>query len=329
MNKIIFDIMGNDNGIEPAILATKNFLKINPNYKVILIGDKNLIDNYDLDLSRVEIIDVKLEVKKNTNPRDNLKQENSMNIALNLLKENHGDALISSGDSASLLVSSMLHLRKIEGIDRPSFMPIIPTILENKRFLLLDVGANLSVKSEHLVQWAKMANIFSQTILDVPNPNLFLLNIGTEDNKGYEVQIEANKILKNEKNINYKGFIEPRYLLEGEADIIIADGYAGNIALKTLEGTILSFLKLMKRNLFKNIYRKILSLMLKKAFVDIKEHLDYRNVGSAWVLGVNGIVLKTHGASDDKAYLGALNQVKEFIEKDAFNKIKKGFSSDK
>ncbi|MGL4183744.1 MAG: phosphate acyltransferase PlsX [Metamycoplasmataceae bacterium] len=333
MKKIIFDIQGNDNGIDASLSASKDFIKNNNNnYKIILVGDEKEILEKEpsfLNNNQIEIINVLEVVNKDLSPLENLRIDNSMNIALKLLKDGEGDGVISSGDSGSFLVSSMFILKKINNIERAAFMPIIPTILENKKFILLDVGANISVKENHLVQWAKMGNIFSKEILNISDPKVYLLNIGTEDNKGLEPQIKANKILKEDKTINYQGFIEPRSLLEGEADVVISDGYAGNITLKTLEGTILSFLKLMKKNLTKNIFRKISTLTLKGAFKEIKEHLDYRNVGSAWVLGVDGIVLKTHGSSDKKAYLGALNQMKNFIEKDALVKIKKEFLDDK
>ncbi|MGL5520126.1 MAG: phosphate acyltransferase PlsX [Metamycoplasmataceae bacterium] len=332
MKKIIFDIQGNDNGIDASLLASKNFIEINKNYKIILVGnEKEILEKEPsfLNNNQIEIVNVLEVVNKDLSPLENLRIDNSMNIALKLLKDKEGDGVISSGDSGSFLVSSMYILKKINNIERAAFMPIIPTILENKKFILLDVGANISVKENHLVQWAKIGNIFSKEILNINEPKVYLLNIGTEDNKGLEPQIKANKILKEDTSINYQGFIEPRTLLEGEADVVVSDGYAGNITLKTLEGTILSFLKLMKKNLTKNIFRKISTLTLKSAFKEIKEHLDYRNVGSAWVLGVDGIVLKTHGSSDKKAYLGALNQIKDFIEKDALEKIKKEFLNDK
>ncbi|MGL5357659.1 MAG: phosphate acyltransferase PlsX [Metamycoplasmataceae bacterium] len=332
MKKIIFDIQGNDNGIDAGLLATKSFIEINKNYKIILVGnEKEILEKEPsfLNNNQIEIVNVLEVVNKDLSPLENLRIDNSMNMALKLLKDKEGDGVISSGDSGSFLVSSMFILKKINNIERAAFMPIIPTILENKKFILLDVGANISVKENHLVQWAKIGNIFSKEILNISDPKVYLLNIGTEDNKGLEPQIKANKILKEDTSINYQGFIEPRSLLEGEADVVVSDGYAGNITLKTLEGTILSFLKLMKKNLTKNIFRKISTLTLKGAFKEIKEHLDYRNVGSAWVLGVDGIVLKTHGSSDKKAYLGALNQIKDFIEKDALVKIKKEFLNDK
>ncbi|MGL5522115.1 MAG: phosphate acyltransferase PlsX [Metamycoplasmataceae bacterium] len=332
MKKIIFDIQGNDNGIDASLLASKSFIEINKNYKIILVGnEKEILEKEPsfLNNNQIEIVNVLEIVNKDLSPLENLRIDNSMNIALKLLKDKEGDGVISSGDSGSFLVSSMYILKKINNIERAAFMPIIPTILENKKFILLDVGANISVKENHLVQWAKIGNIFSKEILNISDPKVYLLNIGTEDNKGLEPQIKANKILKEDTTINYQGFIEPRTLLEGEADVVVSDGYAGNITLKTLEGTILSFLKLMKKNLTKNIFRKISTLTLKSAFKEIKEHLDYRNVGSAWVLGVDGIVLKTHGSSDKKAYLGALNQIKDFIEKDALEKIKKEFLNDK
>lgn len=325
MKKIIFDINGNDNGIGSQIEASFLFLKSNPNYEITLIGNKEEIlkfqEKQNFKHEKLVIIDNKIAVDKELSPRENFKINNSMNKGLDVLKENKGDAFLSSGDSASLLFSSSMKLKKIKGIDRAAFMPVIPTIHKSKKFVLLDVGANLNIKAEHLVQWAILANVFVKEILKQENPKISILNIGTEDNKGYDYHIEANKMLKERKDINYYGFIEPRYLLEGMVDVVLCDGYAGNIALKSLEGTVLSFLKLIKGSLTKTTGRKILAAGLKGAFNDIKEHLDYRNVGSAWVVGVNGIIIKTHGSSDTKSYLGALNQIKIFIESNAKEKI--------
>lgn len=326
IHKIIFDINGNDNGIKAAITASLEFVKNNLNYKIILVGNKKEISKYANESERIEFFDSPTPVIKDNNVIGSYKENNSMNDALKLLKKGEGSAVLSSSDSAKYLSSALMILKRIPGIDRPAFMSVLPTIFKDKKVLLLDEGANLQVKPEYLVQWANVASIFSQEILSIPKPKVAILNIGTESNKGFDHHKEANQILLNSSNsFEYKGFIESRYILEGEVDVVVTDGYAGNIALKSLEGTVLSFSKLMKSTLTKNLYRKMMALSLKKSFKDIKEHLDYRNVGAAWILGINGIVIKAHGSSDKKAYLGALSQIANAIEADALNKMKQKF----
>ena len=321
---IIFDLNGNDNGISAGVLAAKEFTNKYPQYKILLVGDeveiKKLIDENE----QIKICHSPYEVTKDmTNLSTCFKEDNSMNKALNLLKENQGAAVLSSGDSGKYLMSSLMILKRLPNVSRPAFMSIIPTILENKKFLLLDEGANLHTSAEHLVQWAKLGAIFSKTILKIDNPKVGIVNIGTEDYKGHEFHQEANKILKaNKHDFDYIGFIETRKLLEGFCDVAVADGFTGNITLKTLEGTVLAFSKLIKKQLTKNGFRKLAAACLKGAFSEIKEQLDYRNVGAAWILGINGIVIKAHGSSDQKAYLGALNQIRIAIETKALDQLK-------
>ncbi|MGL5308472.1 MAG: phosphate acyltransferase PlsX, partial [Metamycoplasmataceae bacterium] len=253
-------------------------------------------------------------------------EDNSMNTALNLLKDNAVDACISPGDSARLMSSSIFILKRLEGISRPAFMPIFPTVIKKKKFLMLDVGANLDINPEHLVQWAKLGQAFSKAVLKIENPKVSILNVGTEENKGFEAHGIANKQLlelRDEGIMNYVGFVEGRDLLAGDVDVVVTDGYAGNICLKTMEGVIINFQKLIKQNLTSNLFRKICALFLKSAFNDVKEHLDYRNVGAAWVIGVEGIVIKCHGSSDHKSYNGALEQVKLALDANALEEYKK------
>lgn len=326
MKKIAFDVMGSDTGVKDAILATTTFINKFADYSIILVGDEQEIKKYLIPHTRITILNNPNQVDKSSNLRDVQKENNSMNDALKLLKDGKVDGCLSPGDSARLMISSIFTLKRIEGISRPAFMPIFPTVLKDKKMIMLDVGANLDINSNHLVQWAKLGNAFSKSVLNVANPKVSILNVGIEENKGFEEHQIANKLLKKlkkENKINYVGFIEGRELLSGEIDVVITDGYAGNIALKSMEGAILNFQKIIKTNLTSNIFRKINALFLKKAFNNIKEHLDYRNVGAAWIIGVEGMVIKCHGSSDEKGYNGALMQIKKGIDSNALTEFKK------
>ncbi|UVD81625.1 phosphate acyltransferase PlsX [Mycoplasma iguanae] len=322
MKNIIFDVMGNDNGVEAAVLASQQFLELNSNYQITLVGDETEIKKYlDSKFKNIVIVHEPNVSKKGTNLRESTKEQTSMNKALDLLKEDKGDAVLSSGDSGSYLAAATFKLKRLENVSRPAFMPMIPQLEDNKFFLLLDAGANLEVKASYFLEWAKISSIFYTILFGNAQPKIGLLNIGTEDYKGLESHIEANKLLQSQLGENYQGFIESRNLLDQDIDIVLSDGYAGNVALKAMEGTIMTFSKLLRKKLTASFIRKIAALILKPAFKEIKEKFDYRNVGAAWVVGVKGVVLKSHGSSDQKAYIGALNQVKKALENDVLNKI--------
>lgn len=322
---IIFDVMGNDHGVKSACLAAFEFVTKNIEYKIVLVGDQKEIKKFCSENEQIKIFhSPKTASKDNENILDSYKEENSMNDSLQLLKEGKGSAVLSSGDSGKYLTSAIMIIKRLPHIKRPAFMSMIPTIIPGKKFIFLDEGANLNVTEDYLVQWAKLGASFSKSVLKINSPKVSILNIGTEDYKGFEYHQKANEILKQSKlTFEYQGYIESRYLLNGDADVVVADGYAGNLTLKALEGTVLSFSKLLKNNIKKNFWRKMCALFMKGVFKDVKEQLDYRNVGAAWILGVNGIVIKSHGNSDEKAYLGALYQIKLAIESNALNEFKK------
>ena len=322
---IIFDLNGNDLGIEPGIRASEIFLANNPEYSIILLGDETAIKQYLPNHLQIKIHHAPQAVSKSLdNFASSFKEDNSLNTALKLLKDQQGSAVLSSADSGKYLLSAMMLLKCIPNVSRPAFMSIVPTIDPKKKFLLLDEGANLNTTSNHLVQWAHLGASFAKTVLKINQPRVGLINIGTEDYKGFPFHQEAHQELKNQTlNFEYLGFIEPRKILEATCDVAVADGFTGNITLKTLEGTVLAFAKLLKKRLRQNWFRKLMAAALKPAFKEIKEQLDYRNVGAAWILGINGLVIKAHGSSDQKAYVGALNQIKMAIESNALAEFKK------
>ncbi|TKA59005.1 Fatty acid/phospholipid synthesis protein(PlsX) [Mycoplasmopsis bovis 8790] len=326
MYRIAFDVNGNDNGVSAAVNASVQFLKDNEDYEIILVGDESSIN---AELKKIEGIPDSLRVVNNPNvPSDvknfhkSLRENTSMNAAIDLVVDGKADAVVSSGDSGTYLACATFKLKRLQGVSRSAFMPLMPTVV-GRKFLLLDVGANIECKSEYLVEWAKIANVYARTLLNIVNPRVSLINIGTEDYKGLEIVKEASQSLKENKFINYVGYTEPRYLLDGVADVAVIDGYGGNLVLKSLEGAILSFKNLLKDKIMAKPIRKFGYLFLKGAFKDVAETLDYRNVGAAWLIGLNGLSIKCHGNSDTKAYLGALNQVKLVIKNNVLEAIKK------
>lgn len=320
--------MGNDNGVKAAVEAAFDFSKSHSEYKIILVGDQDEITKFSQESEKISIVDVKKTVSKDEGARAARNGESSMAVAINLVKDGTADAVISSGESGAYLSIATLTLRRIPGVKRPAFMPVFPTIVKGKRFVMMDCGANLETTGEMLAQWAELGNVFSSTVLKVNKPKVGLVNIGTEDSKGKEFHQEAHAVLKANKDINYVGFVETRDLLNAAVDVAIIDGYAGNMVLKTMEGTVLSLLKLIKTSLMSRLKYKIGALLAKGAFNQVKETLDYRNVGAAWIIGLNGLAIKCHGGADKKSYLGALNQVKEALDNDALKNFKEAVKID-
>ncbi len=324
MKKIVFDLLNNDGGQEKAIIAAKNFLETNSDYSLILVGDEKKITSLiPVNLhNRITIINSLEIVSKLESPRDALRSDSSMLKAFNALYEQNADGILSSGDSASYIILSSLKVKRINGISRPAFMPILPTTTA-KNIVVLDVGANIDVKPEYLVEWANVASEFYKVLFPcVEIPHVGQLNIGTEKYKGSEIAKEANKLLSSPTSkFIFKGFIEPNNVINGDVDIVVTDGYAGNIFLKTMESSFLGFAKLIKGIFLKNVFTKFSALFVKNDFKKLKSRFDYRNIGGAFIVGLDKIVVKAHGGSDEIAFFNALNQIKLGIENNIIEKI--------
>lgn len=322
MKRIAFDIMGNDKGILPAIQASVQFASLNPSFEIILVGDEQQINKYyTKKLKNITIKDSKNTLKFTLQFRSVLNQSFSMIDAIKMVKNDQADAVLSCGDSGMYLTSATFLIGRMPNVSRPAFMPLFPTINKNKHFLLLDVGANRENTAQQLVEFAKMGSSFYKHMFNQQAPIVKLINIGEEEYKGNELVKETSNLLK-QQNLNYQGFIEPRDLLNDQCDVAITDGFSGNLILKSMEGSILTFKSLLKQSILKTVWRKFLALLLKPAFKEVGEKFDYRNVGAAFVIGLNKTVIKTHGSSDKKSFLGALNQVKLALEKNILQEIK-------
>ena len=322
MKKIIFDLLNNDGGELEAIKAAKKFAIENPNYYLILVGnEKNITSIIDINkVKNIEIFQSDSITHKVDNFRELLRQKSSMLDSFNLMETKNSGAFISI---------ATLKIKRLNGVSRPAFMPIIPSIL-NSNFFLLDVGANLEIKPNYLFEWAIIANIFYSTLYGNKVNNFGILNIGTEDYKGLPILKEANELIKNqakEIGFNYKGFVEPSDLIEGKVNVALSDGYAGNIFLKTLESSFINFGKLFKNILLLNLKNKIAGLLIKKDLIKLKKKFDYRNTGGAFIVGLEKVIVKAHGRSDEIAFYNALNQIKIALENNVVDIIKNKLDS--
>lgn len=331
MKKIIFDLLNNDGGELEAIKAAKKFAIENPNYYLILVGnEKNITSIIDINkVKNIEIFQSDSITHKVDNFRELLRQKSSMLDSFDLMERKNADGLLSSGDSGAFISIATLKIKRLNGVSRPAFMPIIPSIL-NSNFFLLDVGANLEIKPNYLFEWAIIADIFYSTLYGNRVNNFGILNIGTEDYKGLPILKEANELIKNqakEIGFNYKGFVEPSDLIEGKVNVALSDGYAGNIFLKTLESSFMNFGKLFKNILLLNLKNKIAGLLIKKDLIKLKKKFDYRNTGGAFIVGLEKVIVKAHGRSDEIAFYNALNQIKIALENNVVDIIKNKLDS--
>lgn len=318
---IAVDAMGGDNApgeiVKGCVMAAKK------NVKIILVGKKNLIERQldDFDSANIEILDAQDVITNDESPTWAIKnkKDSSLVKALNLVRENGADGFVSAGSTGAILSCATILLKRIHGISRPALATPLPT--SNGFSLLLDSGANVDCKPIYLEQFAKMGSVYMENVMQIKNPRIGLLNIGAESEKGNALTKEAYELLGG-ANINFIGNIEARDIPSGIADVIVCDGFAGNIVLKYTEGFGKNIFKMLKSELSKNILRKIGALLAKPAFVSIKDKFDYSKVGGALFLGLNSIVVKAHGSSNSVAIMNAIRQCVEFIENDVVGKIK-------
>ncbi|WP_342274169.1 phosphate acyltransferase PlsX [Spiroplasma endosymbiont of Phycita roborella] len=336
--KIAFDVMGSDHGSLPAIAAALEVIKEFKNVEICLVGDEKqingnlqiLLKNKPLS-SRITILATTQVITMNDGPLAGIRMtDSSMNQAIQLVKNKKADGILTSGSTAAYLGACHFLLGEIKGIKRPAFMPIMPTLIKNRQVVLLDVGANIENTVDELINFALMGHIYCQTIQNISRPKIGLLNIGIEESKGPEVTKATYAKLKqltqkNEKLsfLNFHGNIEPRNVLSGDVDIIICDGYSGNIVLKSVEGMASLLFTLIKNGYKKNLWTKFLGLMSIGIFKNIKKTFDYKNTGGAQLIGINGIAFKAHGSSDKKSYYSTLKLLIRAIEQDVTNKIAK------
>lgn len=319
--KIIVDAMGGDNApkeiILGAIRAAEDF-----NIEIDLVGRTEDITPYLDGNSNIEIIDAREVISNDESPVSAVrhKKDSSMIKSFKLLKNKRGAAMISAGSTGALMAGGLLQLGRLKGIDRPAIAVTIPTI--KNPVLLLDAGANSEVKIKNLLQFAIMGDIYMREVVKREDPKIALLNIGTEEEKGTKILKTAYTSLKQMKEINFIGNIEARDFFEGKADVILCDGFVGNIFIKTIEGFGSYLYNLMRDKVKKDeIYAKGAKIMA-PAIEGIKSQLDYSEYGGAILLGLDGIIVKCHGSSDNKAIYNGIKVAVDYAKTDIQIKLK-------
>lgn len=330
MMKLAVDAMGGDNAPESIIKGCEIALHTYDDLEIILIGDEEQIKQYIEPNERMTIIhtDVVIEGEDSPVRAVRRKKDSSMVLAVQQVKEGKADAAISAGNTGALMAAGLLIAGRIKGIERPALSPMLPT-LDGKGFLLLDVGANMDAKATHLFQYALMGNVYMEKVRKVTNPRIGLLNVGTERGKGTELAKEVYDMLEGSP-LNFVGNVEARDLLEGVADVVVCDGFSGNLVLKSIEGTALSLFTILKQELTSSVKNKLAAAMLKPAFKQVKQKMDYAEYGGAGLFGLKAPIIKAHGSSDSQAFFSAIRQAKTMydenvvstIEEEIHNKVK-------
>lgn len=326
MIKIAVDCMGGDNGSEIVVSAIKTFKQNNPSISIAAVGKKEELK----DLENIaEIIDAREVIPMDAGALQVMRmKDSSMNKALKLMKDEHYDAVVSCGSTGGFLSASTLILKLIPGVKRAALVTPFPTKIKGKKVTLLDIGANNENSSDELVQFAKMGRLYSQAVFGIKEPKVYLLSNGAEEEKGAPEVKEAHKLLKEMNFPNFEGNIEARYVLDGNADVVVSDGYTGNIFLKGTEGAAKFLGGMIKKAFKKNLWTKLGYLHVKKGIDEINETMNYKSAGGAMLLGVNGVVVKGHGNSDAYAFSCALEVAKKLATSNIVNAIKEGMTKD-
>lgn len=327
MVHIIVDAMGGDLGSSIVVEAVDKFLHDFQDVKITLVGKKEELISLE---NKCRILDTRDIVPMEAGALEVMRLKNSsMMVALKTLKEEGLDAIVSCGSTGGFLSASTITLKMIPGVKRAALVAPFPTQIKDKKVVVLDCGASNENSAEELVQFALMGKLYSQSVYHVDNPKVYMLSNGTETGKGSPEGVLASKMLVEQKFDGFMGNIEGKNALSGDADVIVTDGFTGNVFVKSCEGVAKMLGGMMKNAFTKNLWAKMGYLHVKSGMKDLKETMDYKKTGGAMLLGVNGIVVKAHGSSDAKSFYYAILVAKLLAENDVVNKIKKGLENEK
>lgn len=328
MEKVVvaLDAMGGDYAPEQTVKGAVNAVNSSDEIKVLLVGKEELIQEelkkYEYDSRLIDVVNATEIIEMGDVPTAAVKKkkDSSLVVAMKLVRDEKADAVVSAGSTGAVLVGGQLVVGRLKGIKRPPLAPFVPT---TKGFsLLLDCGANVDARPEHLVQFAQMGSIYFENVIGKKHPTVGLLNIGTEEEKGNQLVKETHPLLKECGTINYIGSIESREIVRGAADVIVCEAFAGNIVLKFFEGLALTLFDSLKQGLMSSLRTKIGTILIKPALKGLKKQFDTSSQGGAPLLGLKGLVVKAHGNSTEKEIEIAIKQCISFKKQKINEKIK-------
>ncbi|MBU0455818.1 MAG: phosphate acyltransferase PlsX [Pseudomonadota bacterium] len=336
---IAIDAMGGDNGAQIVVPASINALKKHPNLHLILVGDQAVlqpyVDHLDPELAgRLTCRHASQVVEMDESPSQSLryKKDSSMRVAINLVKAGEAQACVSAGNTGALMATAHFVLKTLSGVDRPAILGVLPTQNPSKCVHILDLGANVDSSPKALFQFAVMGSVLARAVDGIENPKVALLNIGVEDIKGNELVKQTAQLLSGSQQINYVGYVEGDEIFKGRADVIVCDGFVGNVALKTIEGEAKFITKIIKEAFRKNFWTRLVALFALFALRTIKKRLNPDLYNGASFLGLRGIVIKSHGRTTVKGFEQAIenalqevdHNVPELIEETVAELLKAG-----
>lgn len=325
MYKIVLDAMGGDNAPDININAALRFTKEFTDCEVVLVGQSEKIEpllpsNYE----RISIVDAREVIEMDESIRTILRRkETSIVKGIELVRDGKGDAFVSNGSTGAVLAGATLIIGRLDGIHRPALAAIIPSLATETPTVMLDVGANADVTPRFLHQFGVMGEAYAKSTLGIKKPKICMLNNGAEAKKGTPIHKEAYAMLEEDKNINFIGNIEGREVLVTEADVIVADGFSGNVALKTVEGTTKELMRAIKKSLLSSFRAKIGALFIKSSLKGMVDKYYYSKHGGAVMLGLKAPVIKGHGSSNEEACYHCLIQARATIKNDLINVMAK------
>ncbi len=322
--RIIVDGFGGDNAplavLQGCALARKEY-----GVDITVTGDEETLKKTaagnGIDLTGIDLVHAPSVIPVEAEPKTIMTEyaDSSMAKGFQLLAAGDGDAFVCAGSTGAMVVGASLIVKRIKGIKRASLAPILPA--EKGCYILMDAGANLECRPEMLVQFGIMGSIYMEKVMGVKSPRVALVNVGAEETKGTELQLEAYRLLSGNKAVNFTGNIEPRYIPRGDADVVVADGFTGNVVLKLTEGMGKLLSHGLKDIFMSGISGKLAALLCMKRIRAFKQSMDYTEYGGAPLLGTARPVIKAHGSSDPKAFKNAIRQARDFAERDVIGQI--------
>lgn len=320
--KLVVEMMGGDHGLETTIPALIKFNKTYPDVELIAVGREDLMQEVK---AFATIIDAKDVISVEATPMEVLRaKESSLLKAINAVLEHDAAGIVSAGGTGPFLSAATLKLKLISGVERAAILAPFPTSVKGKQVAILDIGASNENTPEHLYQFALMGQAYAKAVFNNEAPQTYLLSNGTEDSKGSPLVQATWKLLHERKLPHFKGHMEARETLSGEADVVIADGFTGNILLKSIEGTAKLLNNGIKTAFKRSIFSKIGYLFARKGFNEMRESFDYKNTGGAMLIGVNNVVVKAHGNSDPRGFYSAIVVAYKMAQADIVRSVRNG-----
>jgi phosphate acyltransferase len=323
--RIAIDAHGGDHAPDAVVEGIRQAKEKWPDLKIILIGLKDMEDQLALDGVEFRPVTEKIEPEDKPTQAVRRKKDSSIVVGCQMVRKKEADAFISGGNTGALMAAGFFHVGRLKGVDRPALAPVFPT-LNGKGILVLDVGANPEAKPEHLRQYATMGSIYAEKVLGFESPRVGLLNIGTEEGKGTELTREAYALIEKDLAARFVGNVEARDILEGPCEVLVCDGFTGNVLLKNTEGVAKAVFGRLKQELTANWMTKSMAALLKPRLKKFAQAMDYKEHGGAPLLGLKGPVIKAHGSSDVRAFYNAIRQTRRFLQHDVISRMEEELS---